>query len=190
MKRRGIKGEVSHFLESGRIFLREVRPGDVNENYYRWMNDPEVTRFLETRYIPQSLENIAGYVEGMSGKRDEIFLAICLKDSAEHIGNIKLGPINWIHRFADISLVIGDKKFWSKGYGSEAIKTVSRYAFEVLNLHKVKSGLYSDNIGSARAFLKAGFTEEGRLRKQWMAHGRFQDEVLLGLCVEDWSADA
>ena len=178
------------YIEGRRLFLREVRQEDVNDDYYSWMNDPEVTRYLETRYIPQSRENISRYVEAMSGKRDEIFLAICMRKSAAHIGNIKLGPINWIHRFADISLIIGEKKCWGKGYGSEAIRMLSRYAFEVLNLRKLRSGLYSDNIGSARAFRKAGFTEEGRLKRQWISVGGFQDELLFGLCEEVWRSNA
>src|SRR3954447_25913603 len=97
------------FLTGPRLCLREVRRSDVNENYYHWLNDPEVTRYLETRYVPRSLENIRAFVEHLDGNRDEVFLAICLKDGDRHIGNIKLGPINWVHRYSDISLLIGEK---------------------------------------------------------------------------------
>lgn len=179
------KSHFRHFIEGERIYLREVRLSDVNENYYRWLNDPEVNQYLETRYTPQSIENIRRYVEGMDGKADEIFLAICLKDNDEHIGNIKLGRINWIHRFADISLLIGEKSYWGKGIATEAIVVLSRFAFSDLNLHKVRAGCYSKNVGSAKAFVKAGFSKEGVLRKQWLSGGEFQDEILLGLCSED-----
>src|SRR5262249_1908718 len=93
-----------HFLAGPRLYLGEVRHSDVNETYYRWMNDPEVTRYLESRFYPHSLEGLRAYVTSKLGDRDNIFLAIVLKDGDRHIGNIKLGPIHWMHRYADIGL--------------------------------------------------------------------------------------
>ncbi len=181
----GKKDGNTAFITGKRINLREVRLSDVNENYYRWLNDPDVTRHLEIRYIPRSMENIGKYVEEMDGNPHEIFLAICLKEDGRHVGNIKLGPINWIHGFGDISLVIGEKAVWGRGIAAEAIRLLSRFAFDVLNLHKLRSGCYEENKGSIKAFLKAGFTQEGALKKQWQVNGNFQDEILLGLCREE-----
>lgn len=175
-----------YFLTGDKIYLREVRVTDVNENYYRWLNDSEVSQYLETRYVPRSIENIKKYVESMDGKSDEIFLAICLKENDKHIGNIKLGPVNFIHKFGDISLLIGEKDYWGKGIAYDAIKTLTEFAFKSLNMHKLKAGCYAGNIGSAKAFEKAGFTREGIFKKQWMVNGEYQDEIVLGLCYEDW----
>ena len=97
------------FLKGERIYLREVRPTDVTDTYYRWMNDPAVTTFLESRFYPNSLEGLREYVTHKLGDRDNIFLAIVLKADHRQIGNIKLGPINWIHRFGDIGILIGEK---------------------------------------------------------------------------------
>lgn len=181
------KKEIFHpFIEGKQIYLREVRISDVNENYYRWLNDSEVNRYLETRYIPRSIQNIREFVEKMDGNPDEIFLAICLKENDLHIGNIKLGPINWIHRFADISLLIGEKAYWGKGIATEAIMAVTRFAFDVLNLNKLQAGCYSKNIGSAKAFIKTGFTQEGVLKNHWIVSGEYQDEIILGLCGSEW----
>ena len=179
---------IPKFIKGSKIYLREVRESDVNENYYRWMNDYEITRFLEVRYVPHSLARIAAYVRSLDGGRDEIFLAICDQENDRHIGNIKLGPINWIHGFGDISLLIGEKGYWGKGIAAEAISLMSAYAFSVLNLNKVKAGCYSDNKGSEKAFIKAGFSREGILKNQWRMEGGYQDEILLGLWVEDWKA--
>jgi len=184
-----MEGEISlfrHFLEGERIYLRDVRLSDVNESYYRWLNDPKVTRFLEIRYTPHSIEDIRRFVEEMDGKPDEVFLAICLKDGGRHIGNIKLGPINRIHRFADISLLIGEKECWGRGYATEAIAAIVRFAFNVQNLNKLRAGCYSENRGSEKAFLKVGFRREGCLQNQWISGGAFQDEILLGLWSGDW----
>ncbi len=173
------------FITGEQIYLREVRLSDVNEDYRRWLNDPEVTRYLEIRYVPHSLEDIRKYVAAMDGNPEEIFLAVCLKKNGAHVGNIKLGPINRIHRFADISLVIGEKAVWGRGIATEAIRLLARFAFDVLNLHKLKAGCYADNKGSAKAFLKAGFVQEGILKNQWQVAGKYQDELLFGLCRGD-----
>jgi RimJ/RimL family protein N-acetyltransferase len=170
-----------YYLEGESIYLREVRQEDVNESYYRWLNDPEVNQFLETRYSPRSTENIAAFVKSMDSNFDELFLAICVKEKNRHIGNIKLGPINWIHRFADISLVIGDKEYWRKGIGTEAIGLITMYAFNSINLNKVRAGCYEENIGSIKAFENNSFQREGLLKKQWYSKGRYTNEILLGL---------
>jgi ribosomal-protein-alanine N-acetyltransferase len=169
------------FLEGGRIYLRNVNLGDVNGSYYRWMNDPEITQYLETRFLPRSMNNIRAFVESMEGNSDEIFLAICLTKDDRHIGNIKLGPINWIHRFADISLLIGERDCWGRGLGAEAIGLVVGFAFGVLNIHKLKASCYADNVGSMKAFEKNGFEREGALVRQWFSGGRWVDEILLGV---------
>lgn len=169
-----------HFIEGTRIFLREVRAEDVNEGYYQWMNDDDVTRYTESRFYPYSKEQLCNYVTALDGRTDSVFLAIVEKSSQQHIGNIKLGNINWIHRRADIGIIIGDKQYWGKGYGSEAICLLSDYAFQKLNLHKVWAGCYIDNIASIKAFEKAGFEREGVQKRHVFYAGKYVDVVLMG----------
>src|SRR5205814_2669717 len=102
------------------------------------------------------------------------------KDNDQHIGNIKLGPIHWIHRYAEIGLLIGEKSCWGQGYASEAIRLVTTYAFERLNLHKVTAGCYATNVGSVRAFEKAGFVREGVRPRHCFCEGTYVDLILLG----------
>jgi len=172
---------VRHFIEGERIYLREVRPSDVNENYYSWMNDPEVTRYLESRFYPNSMEGLHEYVASKLGDRDNVFLAIVLKEGDRHIGNIKLGPINWIHRLADVGILIGEKACWGKGYATEAIRLVANYAFRMLNLHKLTAGCYELNQGSAKAFQKAGFVIDGVRKQHHYCDAAYIDAVLLGM---------
>jgi len=170
-----------HFIEGDRIYLREVRPSDVNEDYYRWMNDSEVTQYLESRFYPNSLERLREYVASKLANHDIVFLAIVLKDDHRHIGNIKLEPINWIHRSAEVGIIIGDKSNWGKGYATEAIQLVVDYAFHKFNLHKITAGCYANNQGSLKAFGKAGFKVEGVRKEQFLWNGQYVDAVLLGI---------
>jgi RimJ/RimL family protein N-acetyltransferase len=169
-----------HFIEAERIYLRGVRLADVNDRYYQWMNDPDVTRYLETRFYPNSLESLRQYVSEKLGDRNSVFLAIVLKEDDRHIGNIKLGPIDWVHRVADIGLLIGEKACWGKGYATEAIDALCGYAFNVLNLHKVTAGAYDRNVGSVRAFLRTGFQEEGVRKAHYHLDGLYVNGILLG----------
>jgi len=172
------------FLIGKRIYLREVRLSDVNEEYYGWMNDSEVTQYLESRFIPQSMNSLKEYVESKLGNRDEIFLAVVKRDNGKHIGNIKLGPINWIHRIGSIGILIGDKNSWGQGFGSESIILVVQYAFNTLNLHKVTAGCYEMNKGGIRIFEKAEFVVEGVRKNHYFFQGEYANAIFLGRTKE------
>lgn len=166
-------------LEGPRVRLREVRVSDVTPAYYRWLNDPEVTRYLATR-PPQSRAQIRDYVKRMRDDPADVFLAIVVRRVNRHIGNIKLGPIDWLNRRSEVSLVIGEKTYWHRGYGTEAISLVAAHAFETLDLHRLEAGCVSDNIASERAFVRAGFRREGILRERWLVDNRYMDHLWLG----------
>lgn len=168
-------------LNSSRLLLREVRESDLNASYVSWLNDSEVNSFLETRFVPQSIESIRSYWQNHRDAVNSPWFAIELIESNQHIGNIKLGPIDWVHRRADVSLFIGDKASWGKGYASEAIFLMSKWAFDQLDLYKLSAGIYSTNIGSRRAFEKAGFALEATLKDELYSDGSRVDLWRMGL---------
>ncbi len=180
------KTRAPYFLESERLYFREIRLTDVNEKYCRWMNDPDVIAYLESRFYPNTPESLKNYVSGRINDPNSVFWAIVVKKGEQHIGNIKIGPINWIHRLADVGVIIGERAFWGKGYGTEAIKLASRYAFTILNLNKLTAGMYSCNISSLSAFKKANFTEEGIRKNNRFFNGKYVDEILLGITSSDY----
>ncbi len=168
-------------MQGERIYLRNVSPEDVNEAYCRWMNDPTTNRFLESRFSPHSIETLREYIVNKQGDNLNAFFAIVLNDGDRHIGNIKLGPVDSNHRFADIGILIGEKDCWGKGYALEAISLIVDFAFNTLHLHKVTAGCYAPNKGAIRAFEKAGFVEEGVRKAHCFFEGEYVDDVLLGL---------
>jgi RimJ/RimL family protein N-acetyltransferase len=82
----------------------------------------------------------------------------------KHIGNIKLGPINIHHNYAEIGLMIGDKDSWGKGFASKSISMITQFGFNQLELEKLNAGCYENNIGSKKSFENAGYQVEGFLR--------------------------
>ena len=166
------------FLTTKNLFLRGLEERDVDGPYFRWMNDFEITRYLESRFFPHSREALLDFVRNAAGGGD-LMLAICLKEDDRHIGNIKLGSINRIHSRGEIGLLIGESNEHRKGYATEAIAAITDFAFNELNLNKVWAGCYANNLGSARAFEKAGFAREATLKRHFFSGGEWVDTILL-----------
>lgn len=166
-------------VKGNQIFLKPLSPGDVTQAYVDWMRDEEVIQFLESRWSVFTMKDLKDYVKSVNESNDDVLFGIFLKEGGEHIGNIKIGGINQKHKFADVGLIIGNKKMRGKGYGAEAIRLASDYAFKELNLNKLTAGIYADNISSYRAFIKAGYREAGRLKNHRLYKGGYVDEILV-----------
>lgn len=171
-------------LVGDRLYLRRVRLTDANENYCRWLNDPEVTQFSENRFKKWTIKEIRDYIKKINNNPDYCFVAIVLKKGDKHIGNIKLGPVNRYHKYAEIATMIGDKTYWNKGYGSEAKRVLIDYVFKKVGLHKITSGMYINHIGAIKSNEKLGFSREGIRKKQVLYQGKYTDVVLYGLVNE------
>jgi len=169
------------FIEGNRIYLREVRLSDANGKYYRWMNDPEIVRYVESRFDSKSVEMLQSYIRREEENKANVFMAIIDKNNDEHIGNIKIHGIDHIHRHAQVSLIIGEKDYWGNGYGSEAINLVVDFAFNTLNLYRLFAGIYASNVGSIKAFKKANFFEEGVRKEHRFCNGNYVDEVEMAI---------
>ena len=167
------------------LFLRKLLPEDACERYVDWLNNPEVNRYLESRFVRWTLESVRAYIEARQNAREHFF-AICGKTVGQHIGNIKLGPIDPHHRCADVSLFIGERTHWGRGAGREAISLVTRHAFEDLDLLKLQAGAYLANVACIKAFERSGFSREGLLRERVLSNGVPDDVVMLGYAASDY----
>ncbi len=170
------------------LYLRALDQRDISQTYCDWLNDSAVNRFLETRYVEQTLSGIAEFVTAKNASNDEYLFGIFLTNSHRHIGNIKLGPIRMRHRLAEVSLFIGDKSVWGKGVASRTIATVTTFGFEQLGLNKLVATMYSENSGSTKAFLKAGWQQECTLKDHYVFEGRPMDLVMVGMTAREFRA--
>ncbi|MFZ4801950.1 MAG: GNAT family N-acetyltransferase [Chlorobium sp.] len=161
--------------------MRTLQPEDVTEDYLCWLSDPAINAYLEVRFSPPlSQDDLASFVAKANTSSHTLLLGIFLHENGSHIGNIKLGPIDWNHKVGDVGFIIGDNRQWGKGYASQAIAMLAEYAFKHLSLSKITAGCYADNVGSCRALLKAGFFEESRRPSQWLVNGTRQDGFQFG----------
>jgi len=171
---------VDEVLRGEQIYLRALREEDVSEEYASWLNDKLINQYLENRYTTHSKESCMEFVKSVSEDQSSILFGIFCNIREFHIGNIKIGPINRLYSRATIGLLIGNRDYWGKGIAAEAICLVSNYAFNKLGLHKLDAGCYSSNVGSKKAFLKAGYEVEGVLRDHFRVNSNFEDSIWLG----------
>jgi ribosomal-protein-alanine N-acetyltransferase len=168
-----------------RIYLKSLTQDDITQTYVKWLNDSEINKYLESRWQVHTVENIWAYVSAMNDSNNNVMFGIFLKDFDRHIGNIKIGSINRIHNYADMGLIIGERGLWGKGFATESIIAATAYGLQELKLNKIFAGIYADNIGSYKAFIKAGYEDAGRLRNHRISNGVYVDEILVEKCRDN-----
>ena len=170
---------------SERLLFRTLGVEDVSDRYLAWLADPEINRFLETRFEPQMRESCIQYVLDQQHDALSHLFGIFVKDSREHIGNIKLGFINPHHQTGQLSLLIGEKNYWRAGYATESVRRITEWGFDVLGLERIEAGCYDNNLGSLRAFLKVGYAVEGYFRSSLVSGDRRIGGFWLGMLRHD-----
>lgn len=168
------------FIDLGEIYLRGLRESDLQGDWYKWFNDKEVTAFQNKGIFPNTFEKQREYFESVNRSRDDVVLAIIHDKDDTHIGNIGLHRIDYIHRHAEVGIVLGEKKHWKKGYATQCLKAVTDYSRNTLNLHRLTAYLMKGNTGSHKAFLSAGFKEEGTMFERFYKNGAYLDAIIVG----------
>ncbi|MCJ7736119.1 MAG: GNAT family N-acetyltransferase, partial [Anaerolineae bacterium] len=115
-------------------------------------------------------------------------LAIEAEDGV-HIGNIGLDQINWKDRSAELGIVIGEKSQWSKGYGTDAIRTLLGLGFREMNLHRIFLRVDADNARGIRCYEKAGFQLEGTFREAVFREGVYHDQRVMSILQTESTQD-
>ena len=103
------------------IKLKKLTLKHVNKKYLKWMNDQMVFKYTDQSKTNHTLKQIKKYVKDRL-KSNEIIFGIFYKNV--HIGNIKLGPIDYLNKTSEISYFIGEKQYWGMGIGTIAIKNL------------------------------------------------------------------
>lgn len=171
----------NQIIHGQKIELRDVMQSDCDANYLRWMTDEETNRYMETRWVSQTHESILTFIQQVAESGDSILFAIIERQSGRHIGNIKLGPINFRYHYADISYFIGEKEKRGNGYAKEAVELVCDYGFRYHQLHRIQAGVIDGNSNSARVLQSCGFKLEARLRDKFIVDNQYADHLIFGL---------
>lgn len=164
-----------------KVRLREYRKEDMKQAQ-DFINDPEVKSLLNPG-IPflYTYEDQLKWFENNSATKDTYSFAIETIADSKYIGGCGINDVDWKNSVATVGIFIGDKKYWSKGYGTDAMKTLISFIFNEMNMNKVKLHVYSFNPRAIKSYEKCGFIKEGVLRQEIFRKGKYYDEIIMGL---------
>lgn len=186
----GMANTIIPFLRGVGFYLRELQMSDLEGNWYRWFNDEEITRFQNKHLFPHTIEKQRRYYESLQADETEAVLAIIEDTTDKHIGNVGLHKIDWVHRSAELGIVIGEKEYWGKSIGKQAWRMITEYGFRTLNLHRVGAIIMDGNTSSFRCAEAAGFKVEGRIRQMFYKNGKYIDGFYLNVLASEFPRSA
>jgi ribosomal-protein-alanine N-acetyltransferase len=169
------------------LVLRQITYDDSQE-YYEYMQDSDVIRYVPEECIPRNMERVKEEIEysmDLFRYRRSIYWVIAKKDSNKLIGSCGFNYWNRDHCRGEISYDL-NKKHWGKGIMSKAIKAVLGFAFTQMELHRVEATVTPTNQASLKVLKKAGFKKEGVLREQKLLHGKFEDAIIMSLLQREY----
>jgi RimJ/RimL family protein N-acetyltransferase len=173
-------------IEGELVNLRAVELGDAPA-FVRWFNDADVIEHLSFRY-PLSLAAEEEFLREQTSRPAtyrSMNFAIETKDGV-HIGSINFYDVYAENRKARLGITIGDKAYWSMGYGADAVRTLLRFGFNEMNLHRVDLTVDEDHAAAIACYEKVGFVHEGRMRQARFTRGRYLDWLVMGILRDEF----
>lgn len=172
------------FIVGENIYLRAREMEDI-DSFVSWLNDEDIRQYL-LMTSPINRIRDREFVEQLYKDDRNMPLGIVLKENDQLIGNIALIKISLPNRNASLGIFIGNKEYWSKGYGTEALNLMVGYAFDTLNLHRIYLTVFEYNKRAMRAYEKAGFKREGIFRDAVYKNGKYQDVYPMAILKSEW----
>ncbi len=169
-----------------RIRLTAMAEQDA-ESLARWSEDAEYLRSLDTDYaLPRSAEFFRESIKSTAADAKNLEFGIRLLEGDLLIGFVALHSIEWNNQAGMLAIGIGERDYRGKGYGTEAVRLLLRYAFDELNMNRVGLDVISNNKAAIRSYEKAGFVAEGATRQSVLRDGQKLNRIYMGVLREEW----
>ena len=170
---------IGEKLFSDRLYYRRILPTDVTDEYHRWLSDPRVNEYLETRHNCPSMEEMRAFAADHAFDPAYYLLGIFIRSGHLHIGNIKLSHINFTHQYSEnISYFIGPVDRQGMGYATEAVKRVSQFGFEDLGLLRIEAGAHRTHTATRKVLEKSGYHVESTCQRKMRRAGVREDQLI------------
>ena len=171
------------------VRLAAIDPEEFGEDFSNWGRDSEFKRLLDSD--PPRMWSAKAQKEWVekqveSSGNNAFWFAIHAQEDGRLLGAVDLGLTSWGSRDAFVGISIGDRDFWGKGYGTEAMQLLLCYTFTELNLNRVSLNVFEYNQRAVRSYEKAGFQIEGRQRQAMIREGRRWDILYMGILRIEW----
>lgn len=176
-------------MEGKLVRLRGYEKSDLAA-VMKWLHDDEVTNFISAVVFPASSIEEERFIEAVASGKDPSNKEFAIETLADrkYIGGIGLHNINWLSRNARLGIVIGDKEYWGRGFGTDAVKLLLGLAFEKMGLHRVELVVFTFNQRAITCYEKCGFRREGVLRDYVFKLGAFRDAVMMSILASEYDS--
>lgn len=171
------------------VRLGAMNAEEAGKAFARWSRDSEFRRLLDSGVssLPSAKAAQTWLEKELEeGSLNQHWFSIRKLDDDQLLGDIDLYVYNWSARDAFVGLGIGEREFWGRGYGTDVMRVILRYAFTEVNLHRVTLTVFEYNPRAIRSYEKAGFRHEGRIRGTLNKEGRRWDILVMGILREEW----
>jgi RimJ/RimL family protein N-acetyltransferase len=176
--------ELNIMLNGEQVCLRQIRQED-SQLVGKWSSDPEIMR-LTGMVKPLSPADAENHVRNIRGDAGRLWFIIVLKEDGRAVGETGLLRICPPWRTADMTVIIGEKDAWGKGYGTEAGRLLMEYAFNTLRLHRLAIGVAGFNSRALDFWRDLGFKKEGVHRDGYFCDGEFHDFVMMSILEDEY----
>ena len=172
-------------LQGEKVILRSLERNDL-ELLWEFNNDVEVELASGgDPPMPQSLERLRAQFDAKAGKGGRDGTRFAIEVDGKFIGHCALFQFDEVANTCELGITIGDKAYWGRGYGREAIQLLLDYAFRLRNVRRVYLSVNGNNERAIRAYRACGFVEEGRLRAHVWNNDQYVDLVYMGILRDE-----
>jgi RimJ/RimL family protein N-acetyltransferase len=165
----------------GRLIRLRAREPEDEPFFHRWINDPDVTEYLSARYPLSHAFERKWVQDNDTPSFGNAGFAVETLAESKLIGTVGLHEVSAENRTAILGIAIGDKTRWDGGYGTDTMRTICRFGFQMMNLHRIELDVYAENLRARRVYEKVGFKLEGCRRQAIYKFGRYFDVMVMGL---------
>ena len=159
-------------LEGKKIYLEPFTNSHVSNKYLNWMKDRQITRFIQRSSNNITLEDLYTFANFMIKSDCDYFFAIIEKNEQLHIGNVRLGPINFKLGKSNFGILIGDKNFHGLGIAQEALELLKDFGFNFLKLKKIQIYCVKENNAAMRIYEKSKCEYKGEVKETFDKDGK------------------
>jgi len=168
------KNYKNKIIHGEKIILRPLLVKDM-ESCLTWLKDPEVNKYLNQNYDNLTIEQELQWLNFIQKSDNDIVFAIIIKNNKKYIGNCALHKINWSEKTCEFGIVLGEKIYWNRGYGSDAVRTIIKVAIEDLLLSKVTLHVYEYNLRAKKVYENCGFKFVKILKNEHFYDNKYWD---------------
>ena len=167
------------------VALRSIEPGDLDQ-LMEWRNEPSFRQYFREYRELGSYNQQQWFENTVIGDKNTIMFAIVDSKNYELVGCCGLCYINWVQRFADLSLYIGNSYIDEEGLAYEACELLFDYGFGEIGLHKIWTEIYDFDSKKYDLYTRMGFAQDGLLRENYFHNGKWHDSRIMSLLASDW----